>query len=213
MHRFITASFFSITLAYLIPFVAHANLAYTDQQQLHSIVKKISAKNIEKDITKLVSFGTRHTLSETQSSTRGIGAARRWIKAEFEAISAQCNNCLEVYFQKDTVSGEKRIPEPTEVVSVIAVLKGQTDPQRYVIMSGDIDSRVTDPMNALSDSPGANDNASGVAGCSKQPESFRSINLTVQLCLLHLPVKNRVYSVVKLWLLRPKKTVGALKPY
>jgi hypothetical protein len=164
MHRFITASFFSITLAYLIPFVAHANLAYTDQQQLHSIVKKISAKNIEKDITKLVSFGTRHTLSETQSSTRGIGAARRWIKAEFEAISAQCNNCLEVYFQKDTVSGEKRIPEPTEVVSVIAVLKGQTDPQRYVIMSGDIDSRVTDPMNALSDSPGANDNASGVAG-------------------------------------------------
>jgi hypothetical protein len=164
MHRFITASFFSITLAYLIPFVAQANLAYTDQQQLHSIVKKISAKNIEKDITKLVSFGTRHTLSETQSSTRGIGAARRWIKAEFEAISAQCNNCLEVYFQKDTVSGEKRIPEPTEVVSVIAVLKGQTDPQRYVIMSGDIDSRVTDPMNALSDSPGANDNASGVAG-------------------------------------------------
>jgi hypothetical protein len=79
-------------------------------------------------------------------------------------MSAQCNNCLEVYFQKDTISGEKRIPEPTEVVSVIAVLKGQTDPQRYVIMSGDIDSRVTDPMNALSYSPGAYDNASGVAG-------------------------------------------------
>jgi hypothetical protein len=106
MHRLNTASFFSFILAYLITSVAHANLVYTDQHKLHSIVKDISAKNIEKDITKLVSFGTRHTLSETQSSTRGIGAARRWIKAEFEKISAQCNNCLEVYFQKDTISGE-----------------------------------------------------------------------------------------------------------
>ncbi len=69
-----------------------------------------------------------------------------------------------MYFQKQTISGEKRIPDPVEVVSVIAILKGQTDPGRYVIMSGDIDSRVTDPMNFTDDSPGANDNASGMAG-------------------------------------------------
>lgn len=137
---------------------------YTDQAKLHQIAASISPQNIQQDIEKLVSFGTRHTLSETQSETRGIGAARRWIKAEFEAISKQCGGCLEVYFQSDVISREKRIPHPTEVVSVIAIQRGSTDPNRYVMMSGDIDSRVSDPMNSTSDSPGANDNASGLAG-------------------------------------------------
>jgi len=137
---------------------------YIDQQKLHDINKAISAANIEKDIKKLVSFGTRHTLSETESDTRGIGAARRWIKAEFEAISKACGGCLEVYYQSEVISGEKRIPNPTEVVSVIAVQRGQTDPNRYVMMSGDIDSRITDVMNFTDDAPGANDNASGLAG-------------------------------------------------
>lgn len=137
---------------------------FTDQAALHKIQSQISAENIERDIAKLVSFGTRHTLSETESDTRGIGAARRWIKAEFEKISKACGNCLEVYFQSETISGERRIPDPVEVVSVIAVQKGTTDPGRYVIMSGDIDSRVSDVMNYTDDSPGANDNASGVAG-------------------------------------------------
>src|SRR3546814_14788321 len=71
------------------------------------------------DIRKLVSFGTRHTLSDTKSDTRGIGAARRWIHAEFERISAQCGGCLEVIDVAGTISGEERIHEPTEVVSVL----------------------------------------------------------------------------------------------
>ena len=141
-----------------------AELAYTDQDRLHDIAADVSAERIEQDIRKLVGFGTRHTLSDTQSDTRGIGAARRWIKQEFEKISAACGNCLEVYYQSATISGEKRIPDATEVVSVIAIQRGITDPGRYVIMSGDIDSRVSDVMDATSDSPGANDNASGVAG-------------------------------------------------
>ncbi|MDT7526421.1 M28 family metallopeptidase [Pseudidiomarina sp. GXY010] len=135
-----------------------------EQQKLHDIAAQINADNIERDITKLVSFGTRHTLSETESDTRGIGAARRWIKAEFERISADCGGCLEVYFQSRVISGEPRIPDPVEVVSVIAVQRGTSDPNRYVIMSGDIDSRVSDVMDYTSDAPGANDNASGVAG-------------------------------------------------
>ncbi|NVK55569.1 MAG: M28 family peptidase [Alteromonadaceae bacterium] len=139
-------------------------LDYVDQPQLHDIANDISASRIETDITKLVGFGTRHTLSETESDTRGIGAARRWIKAEFERISAECGNCLEVYYSAATISGEKRIPDPVEVVSVIAIQRGSSDPDRYVLMSGDIDSRVSDVMNATADSPGANDNASGVAG-------------------------------------------------
>ncbi len=143
---------------------AQASVSYQDQLKLHEIVEQISAQRIEQDIRKLVSFGTRHTLSETKSDTRGIGASRRWIKQEFEKISKACGGCLEVIMVGDTISGEKRIPNPTEVISVIAIQKGMTDPTRYVMMSGDIDSRVTDPLNFTDDSPGANDNASGVAG-------------------------------------------------
>ena len=139
-------------------------LDYTDSQKLHEIAKAVSAKNIEQDIKTLVSFGTRHTLSETESDTRGIGAARRWIKSEFDKISSQCGDCLEVFYQSKVISGERRIPNATEVVSVIAIQRGSTDPNRYVLMSGDIDSRVSDVMDFTSDSPGANDNASGVAG-------------------------------------------------
>ncbi|MEG3766235.1 M28 family metallopeptidase [Alteromonas sp. 14N.309.X.WAT.G.H12] len=137
---------------------------FHDDPRLHDIAEGISAKRIESDITTLVNFGTRHTLSETQSDSRGIGAARRWIKAEFDKISADCGGCLEVITVSDTISGEKRIPDPVEVVNVIAIQRGTSDPNRYVIMSGDIDSRVSDVMDYTSDSPGANDNASGVAG-------------------------------------------------
>lgn len=150
--------------------VAHAQqtptniVSYTDQALLHEIAKDVSADRIEQDIRTLVGFGTRHTLSETESETRGIGAARRWIKEEFEKISAECGGCLEVFFQAQVISGERRIPNSTEVVSVIAIQKGTTDSNRYVMMSGDIDSRVSDVMDSTSDSPGANDNASGVAG-------------------------------------------------
>ena len=136
----------------------------TQQRALYDIAEAISPQRIEQDITTLVNFGPRHTLSETESDTRGIGAARRWIKAEFEKISAECGGCLEVYFQSEVISNEKRIPEATDVVSVIAIQRGSTDPSRYMIMSGDIDSRVSDVMDFTSDSPGANDNASGVAG-------------------------------------------------
>ena len=131
---------------------------------LYDVAIEPSPERIRSDIQTLVDFGTRHTLSETESETRGIGAARRWIFAEFEAISKDCGGCLEVIYVSDTIEGESRIPEPTEVVSVLAIQKGSVDPNRYVMMSGDIDSRVTDPLNGSSDSPGANDNASGMAG-------------------------------------------------
>ncbi|RDV26603.1 peptidase M28 [Alteromonas aestuariivivens] len=153
-----------ITLGLIAPWLAFDAPAADHKSDLHDIQAQISAQRIEQDITALVNFGTRHTLSETESETRGIGAARRWVKQQFEAISSKCGNCLEVYYVAGTVSGEKRIPQPTEVVNVIAVQRGISDPNRYVLMSGDIDSRVSDVMDAVSDAPGANDNASGVAG-------------------------------------------------
>jgi len=131
---------------------------------LYDMIEAVEAGRIEADIRKLVGFGTRHTLSETESDTRGIGAARRWIKAEFERISENCGGCLELRTVSGTVEGETRIPEATEVVNVIAIQRGTLDPDRVVLVSGDIDSRVSDVMDATSDAPGANDNASGVAG-------------------------------------------------
>lgn len=132
--------------------------------RLDAIGTAPSAARIEADVRTLVSFGTRHTLSETASETRGIGAARRWVYAQFQQISRDCGGCLEVRYVSDTIAGEKRIPNATEVVNVVAIQRGSSDPNRYVMMSGDIDSRVSDVMNATADAPGANDNASGLAG-------------------------------------------------
>ncbi len=131
---------------------------------LHQLAADVSAERIEKDIRTLAGFGTRHTASETQSDTRGIGAARRWIEAEFNAISEACGGCLEVITVSEVIEGTDRIPDPVEVLSVVAIQRGELEPDRMVMMSGDIDSRVTDPLNATDDSPGANDNASGMAG-------------------------------------------------
>ncbi len=134
------------------------------ERAFHALVADVSAERVRADIETLVGFGTRHSLSETASESRGIGAARRWIAAEFDRISAACGGCLEVRTVAGVVDGERRIPDATEIVNVIAIQRGALDPDRVAIMSGDIDSRVTDVMDAVSDSPGANDNASGVAG-------------------------------------------------
>ncbi|ACT58335.1 M28 family metallopeptidase [Hirschia baltica] len=130
----------------------------------HDMVATTSAERIEHDIRKLAGFGTRHTLSDTKSETRGIGAARRWIEEEFKTISKGCKQELEVVTVSDIVRPDFRIPEDTEIVNVVAIQRGVTDPDRVVIMSGDIDSRISDVMNFTDDSPGANDNASGMAG-------------------------------------------------
>ena len=136
----------------------------SEVQDLYKVATAPSPNRIQADIQTLVDFGTRHTLSETESDTRGIGAARRWIFDEFTKISEDCGGCLEVMFIGDTLSGAPRITAPVAVVYVMAIPRGTTDPNRYVMMSGDIDSRVTDPLDGISDSPGANDNASGMAG-------------------------------------------------
>jgi Zn-dependent M28 family amino/carboxypeptidase len=137
-----------------------------DTTKIYDIIDGVSASRIEQDIKKLVGFGTRHTLSDTLSNSRGIGAARRWIKAEFDQISSDCTDCLEVFYQKNyyTPKDGNRIVKPVWINNVVAIQRGTTHPNRFIIMSGDIDSRVSDPNNYSDDSPGANDNASGMAG-------------------------------------------------
>ncbi|HNP66665.1 MAG TPA: M28 family metallopeptidase [Aequorivita sp.] len=136
------------------------------EQRIYDIINAVSSERIKADITTLANFGTRNTFSDTISNTRGIGAARRWIKDEFETISKDCNNCLDVFYQKDFVKaeGNDRVPQDTWIVNVAAVQKGTKYPNRYIIMSGDIDSRNSDGSDFTKDAPGANDNASGMAG-------------------------------------------------
>ncbi len=140
-----------------------APVAYPHAQpQLQALATAPSEARLHDTIARLVGFGTRHTLSDTRSDQRGIGAARRWVKAQFEAISRDCGGCIEVVTPSQVFSGE-RIPKPTEVMDVVAIKRGSSDPDRVIVMSGHLDSRVSDVMDATHDAPGANDDASGVA--------------------------------------------------
>ncbi|MGJ8759898.1 MAG: M28 family peptidase [Polaribacter sp.] len=152
-----------ITLLFLLMSISIS--AQTDLK-IYDIINSVSADNIKADIKTLTEFGTRNTFSDTISTTRGIGAARRWIKAEFDKISSNCNNCINTFYQKDFVTkkGNRRVPHDAWIVNVVAVQKGTKYPNKYIIMSGDIDSRASDTMDFTTDAPGANDNASGMAG-------------------------------------------------
>lgn len=128
------------------------------------MVKEVSAKNIEATIRKLVSFGTRNTLSEQDNPTRGIGAARDWLYGEFQKISADCGGCLTVEKQTFLQPKANRVPQPTNLTNVFATLKGTTDPDRVYVVSGHYDSMCNqDTTDTKCDAPGANDDASGTA--------------------------------------------------
>ena len=135
--------------------------------QIQKIVSEISASNIEATIKRLVGFGTRHSLSETESDTRGIGAARRWIKSEMERYSRESGGRLQVEFDEFIQEPGRRVPNPTKLVNVVATLPGKQaeSKERIYVVSGHYDSCVCsqDVLDATSDAPGANDDASGTA--------------------------------------------------
>ncbi len=128
-----------------------------------------SAKSGEPDpvklkqyVEKLVSFGTRHTLSSADDPKRGIGAARRWAKSEFEAMSKACKNCLTIEMLEQQMSGP-RVPNGVNIVDVLAIKPGRMGWDHVIIIAGHIDSRVSDVMDFTKDAPGANDDGSGSA--------------------------------------------------
>jgi hypothetical protein len=131
--------------------------------EIVKMLKEVSAKRIETDIRKLVSFGTRNTLSEQDNPTRGVGAARDWLFDEFNKISKDCGGCLDVQKQSFLQPKAPRVAEPTTLTNVFAILKGTTDPDRVYVVSGHYDSMCTSPTDAKCDAPGANDDASGTA--------------------------------------------------
>jgi Zn-dependent M28 family amino/carboxypeptidase len=136
--------------------------AAAEQPILREISGSSDPGQLQATVQSLVGFGTRHTLSDTASPKRGIGAARRWAQSRFEQIGRDCGGCLSVVMPSQTVTGEG-VPKTVEIVDVVAIQKGSTDPERVIVLTGHIDSRVSDIMNATSDAPGADDDASGVA--------------------------------------------------
>jgi hypothetical protein len=154
------------TLALLCAFnIAFAQKTDNRDPQISAMVGEVSTANLENLVRKMVSFHTRHTLSDTLSKTKGIGAARNWIKSEFEKYASESGNRLQVSFDTfEQPADGRRIKAPVILKNVMAVLPG-TDPndKRMLMVSGHYDSRVTDVMNTKDFAPGANDDASGVA--------------------------------------------------
>jgi Peptidase family M28 len=130
--------------------------------KLRAIIAPVSAAQLRHTIETLVGFGTRHTLSSQTDPKRGIGAALNWAESEFTRYSEACGNCLTVARTGETFSGD-RLPAPTKITDVFAIQRGTERPNDVVIIQGHIDSRVSDPMNATSDAPGANDDGSGTS--------------------------------------------------
>ncbi len=163
MKTFQIAVIFLTLVVFVFPASAQKQKKEKPNSEIVQMLKEISAKNIETTIQKLVSFGTRNTLSEQNNPARGIGAARDYLFAEFQKISADCGNCLAVEKQTFLQPKANRIPEPTNLTNVVATLKGTTDPERVYVVSGHYDSMCSSPIDAKCDAPGANDDASGTA--------------------------------------------------
>src|ERR1700678_1789740 len=137
--------------------------------RIAAALQQVSAERIRANIEALGGFGTRLTISAQDSAAisegRGVGAAREWIKSQFERYAKDCDGCLEVRTDSFTQPAAERIPDPTEITNVYAVLKG-TDAEnakRIVLVTGHYDSRNSDPLDKKGNRPGANDDASGAA--------------------------------------------------
>lgn len=129
---------------------------------LDHVSSQVDAAQLRATIDRLVPFGTRHTLSDTPSPTRGLGPARDWVRQRFSEISRRCGGCLEIETPSQTFTGE-RLTGPTAIVDVLAIQHGTTDPERVIVISGHLDSRVRDVMDSTSNAPGADDDGSGTA--------------------------------------------------
>ncbi|MEW2352324.1 M20/M25/M40 family metallo-hydrolase [Spirillospora sp. NPDC029432] len=131
--------------------------------ELRALLREIDERRIEAIVRKLAGFGTRHTLSSQDDPRRGIGAARDWILAELRRYAAASGGRMTVEAQSYVQEPASRIPVATRITNPMATLRGSVAPDRIYVVSGHYDSRVSDVMNATADSPGADDDASGVA--------------------------------------------------
>ncbi|KAF9456924.1 aminopeptidase [Collybia nuda] len=145
------------------PGPGHAFIPQAPDAELTQILREIDPKRIKATIEKLVSFGTRSTLSNQTDPVRGIGAARDWIASEMRSYAARSNGRMTVTVPSYVQGPAPRVPNDTVISNVVATLRGSKEPNRAYVISGHYDTRVTDVLNFVDDAPGANDDASGVA--------------------------------------------------
>lgn len=141
----------------------------TPSSDLQAMIAQVDPKRVEKIVTTLANFGTRHTLSNQTNPTRGIGAARDWIYKEMQALAKPSNGTMNVYLNSYIQGVDGRISFPVNISNVVAEIKGTTDPNRVHVVTGHYDSRRIDIMDYTGDAPGADDDATGVAGKIKDP--------------------------------------------
>ena len=170
---FLSASAITAVAAPLISVVSPASAAQAAargvaapqkfDKDLRAMLREIDPDRIKAIILKLVSFGTRHTLSSQTDPVRGIGAATEWVFEQMQAIAATSSGRMTVQKQSFVQPAGPRIPTPTTITNVIATLQGTASPERFYVVTGHLDSRVTDVLNFTNDAPGADDDGSGVA--------------------------------------------------
>lgn len=158
---------FSIPLLFVaLSLSLQAQIVVNRNQDIDKMVKAVNQDSLKSYISKMVSFGTRNTLSDIKSKTKGIGAARNWVLNKFNQFAKQSDGRLTAYLDTITFKPDgKRVDQPTLLGNAVAILKGtDVNDKRVYVVSGHLDSRVTDVMNRTSNAPGANDDGSGVAG-------------------------------------------------
>ncbi len=146
--------------------LAGTSPAFTRQvpdEGLRALLRQIDPGKIRATVLRLVQFGTRHTASSQTDPVRGIGAATSWVFGQMQDIAATSSGRMTVQKQTFVQPVSNRIPVPTTITNVIATLKGTASPERFYVVTGHLDSRVTDVLNFTSDAPGADDDGSGVA--------------------------------------------------
>lgn len=160
-----TALFFACALVITVAWAQSPQLPSVSRQ-VRELVKAVSADRMRANVEKLVSFGTRHTLSDTSSSMRGIGAARRWIRDEFERVCSESDGRMTVELMRVPIAPSARVPQRAELTNVVATLRPEDPnptPARILIAGGHYDSRATEILDITGDAPGANDDGSGTA--------------------------------------------------
>jgi Zn-dependent M28 family amino/carboxypeptidase len=156
-------AFVAVSSACMPAALAASEISPVAHPELSAIAKAVSPQTLHEIDAKLVGFGTRNTLSDTKSDTRGIGAARRWVQSRFTQISGDCGGCLTIVTPSQVFTGKRMPANGVEVMDVVAIQRGTTDPDRVIVITGHLDSRRSDVMDATGDAPGANDDASGVS--------------------------------------------------
>lgn len=161
----------------------------TRNTQIPKIIAEISPRNIENSIRKLVSFGTRNTLSEQNNPNRGIGAARDWLYSEFQKAAAQSGGRMTVEKQSFEQAKAQRMPQPTMLTNIVATLKG-TQPEsanRVYVVSGHYDSMCRSATDAKCDAPGANDDASGTAAVLEMARVMAKYKFDATIIFMTVP--------------------------